>query len=270
MHRLAALAVTLVALGAFAEPPAGEQVLHTKDGRELRGVVVSETDQGYLFKMGENTELILFSNIQDLLPAEGEPAVAPPPPPPPLPAPAYEGTPPPPSPAPDDEPPVEATQPMVDWRSERKGFHWSIGAGGMVDPGFTSTGASTTLNVAGYVGGAAAARWGFGWLDVAAEVMPLGYFKGSIKALFLGLNPQLRINFARFYSLGVGVYSAVVLSPGVDFCVGPSFSPAIFRFGQLGEHEIRLWVASPMIATSSNLTGASGVVLLLLSYSYVF
>jgi hypothetical protein len=161
---------------------------------------------------------------------------------------------------------VETTQPGPDWRSERKGFHWSIGAGGMVDPGFTGA-SSSAVSVAGFVGAVPSVRWGFGWLDLAAEVMPMGYFKDSVKAFFLGLNPQLRINFARFFSLGVGVYSAVVFSPGVDFCLGPSFSPAIFRFGQLGEHEVRLWAASPRLATSAAL---SSVVLLLLSYSYVF
>jgi len=276
MTRVAVLAVLCSAVTALAEPPAGEQVLHTKDGRELRGFVLAETDQGYVFRAGEKTELVLFSNIQDLLPAEGPPPppVADPPlPPPPMPAPepGYEGTPPPPQAQPPEEaPPVETTQPVPDWRTERKGFHWSIGAGGMVDPGLTGSGGSAVFNPAGFVAGAGSLRWGFGWLDLVGELMPMGYFKGNTKALFVGLNPQLRINFARFFSLGVGLYSAVVMSPGVDFCIGPSFSPAIFRFGPSGEHEVRMWFAQPVIATSPNLAANSGLTLMLLSYSYVF
>ena len=49
MRHLAALLVLFAAI-AWAELPAGEQVLHTKDGRELRGVVLSQTDTGYVFK----------------------------------------------------------------------------------------------------------------------------------------------------------------------------------------------------------------------------
>ncbi len=279
MSRFAAFFFVVWALTALAEPPSGEQVLHTKDGRELRGFVEAETQQGYVFRSRDKTELILFSDILDVLPAEAPPpAVAAPPPPPPLPAPepgaqpVYEGTPPPPQGPPGEEPapPVEASQPAPDWRTERAGFHWSIGAGGMVDPGLGGSGSAATFNPAGFVGGAGSLRWGFGWLDIAAELMPMGYFKGSTKALFIGANPQLRINFARFFSLGVGLYGAVVMSPGVDFCVGPSFSPAIFRFGQSGEHEVRLWLAQPVLATSPNLSANSGLVLMLLSYSYVF
>lgn len=274
MSRLTAVAIALVSLTAFAEPPAGPQVIHTKDGRELRGTIKAETAQGYVFDSGEE---VLFSSIQDMLPAEGPPppAVAPPPPPPPLPAPepgaqpVYQGTPPPPEGPPDEQPPAEVNA-APDWRSERKGFHWSVGAGGMVDPGFSGTGSTLTFNVAGFAGAAGALRWGFGWLDIAAELMPMGYFKGNTKAFFLGFNPQLRINFAKFFSLGVGLYSAVVMSPGVDFCVGPSLSPAIFRFGSAGEHEVRLWFAQPILATSPNLGANSGLLLMLLSYSYVF
>ncbi|MBL8949657.1 MAG: hypothetical protein JNK82_02695 [Myxococcaceae bacterium] len=272
MLRLTPVAIALCALTAFAEPPAGPQVIHTRDGRELRGTVTSETAQGYVLDTGET---VLFSDIQDMLPAESPPpAVAPPPPPPPMPAPepgtqpVYEGTPPPPERSPDE--PLPEEHPVPDWRSERRGFHWSIGAGGMVDPGLTSAGTTLTFNVAGFVGAMGTLRWGFGWLDLVGELMPMGYFKGNTRALFVGFNPQMRVNFAKFYSLGVGLYSAVVLSPGVDFCIGPSFSPAIFRFGPAGEHEIRLWFAQPVIGTTPSLSANSGLMLMMLSYSYVF
>ena len=271
MLRPAALAVLLLASMAFAELPVGEQLLHTKDGRELRGTIVSETQQGYVLRAPDGAEtMVPFSDIQDLVPAgDAPPPVAPPPPPPPLPPPepGADGQPPPP--AEGDAAPAEPDQPAPnDWRSLRKGFHWSIGAGGMIDPGFTTGGTATSPVVAFYVGAVPAVRWGFGWLDLQAELMPLGYFKGAVKAFFLGLNPQLRINFARFFSLGVGLWGAVVLSPGVDFCLGPSFSPAIFRIGDLGQHEIRFWTGSAVFATSVQLT--SNVVLMMLSYSYVF
>lgn len=270
MRRAVLLGSVLFALAAFADPPPGEQLIHTRDGRELRGVIVSETQQGYVLRSPDGAEqLVLFSDIQDLVPsgAAPPPDVAPPPPPPPVPPLDPSELQPPPPQDPDAPPPGDPDVPAAnDWRSARKGFHWSIGGGGMIDPGFTSSGGSAV--VAFYVGAVPAVRWGFGWLDLSAEVMPLGYFKGAVKAFFLGLNPQLRINFARFYSLGVGLYGAVVLSPGVDFCVGPSFSPAIFRLGDLGQHEVRFWTATPMIATSASLT--TNVLLMMLSYSYVF
>lgn len=260
------LAVLLGAGAVYAVPPQGEQVIHTKDGRELRGVVTAESQTGYTLRASDGSEqLVPFAEIQDMVPA-GEPAVAPPPPPPPMPPPEP-GTPPPPAPeAPQPEQPEEPA--VADWRSERKGFHWSIGAGGMIDPGLTSTGSSSTFNPTFFVGAVPAIRWGFGWLDLQAELMPMGYFRGATKAFFLGLNPQLRINFARFYSLGVGLYGAVVISPRVDFLVGPSLSPAIFRFGDMGQHEVRFWMAQPMLATSVGLS--SNITLLMLSYSYVF
>lgn len=250
MRSAALAAVLLFATTAAAELPTGEQLIHTKDGRALRGIILSETQTGYLIDTGDHTELVLFSNIQDILPTGGE-LPAPPPPP------AFELPPP-----PQAEPP-----PQPDWRADRKGFHWALGAGGMVDPGFTGGGGGGTTTVAGFVAAMGAVRWGFGWLDVQAELMPLGYFRGATKALFLGFNPQLRINFARFYSLGVGIYGAAVIVPAVDFVLGPSFSPAIFRIGASGEHELRLWIASPILATSSWLS--NGVTLLLASYSYV-
>jgi hypothetical protein len=271
MFRMAVVGMVLWASAAAADLPLGEQVLHTKDGRELRGVVVSQTQTGYVLKTATGTQLVPFADIQDLLPAEGAaPGPLPPPPPPPPqepPPPGYEYPPPPPpqQPAPAEEPPPPEA-PGPDWRSARKGFHWSLGAGGMIDPGFggTSTAAPT---LAYMVGAVPAVRWGFGWLDVQAELMPMGYFRGATQGLFLGLNPQMRINFVRWYSLGVGLYGAVVFSHGIDFCVGPSISPAIFRIGELGQHELRFWTSTTMLATSS---GLQGVLLMMLSYSYVF
>lgn len=273
MHRVGALGFLLWASSALAQLPAGEQILHTKDGRELRGTVVSQTETGYLLKTATGTFQIPFADIQDLLPADGtpQPLPAPPPPPPqPLPEPGYDA--PPPSAAPGEPQPPQGEPPPPqptgpDWRDERKGFHWSLGAGGMIDPGLSGSGSAATFSPAYFVGAVPAVRYGFGWIDLQGEIMPLGYFKSATKAFFLGVNPQVRFNFARFYSLGVGFYGAVVFSRGIDFTVGTSLSPAIIRIGDLGQHEIRLWLANQLLATSNGLLGLS---LWMLSYSYVF
>lgn len=284
MHRAFALLLSLCALTALAALPAGEQQIRTKDGRTLRGVVLSETRDGYLFKTATGTEVVRFDTIEDLQPVPVQapvapwpdddgpgvaPEVAPPPPPPPdyQPPPPL-GTPRPPEGEPQPATPEPVEPPPPNWRAERKGFHVSVGLGGAVNPGAsTSATGSTTFNVTGFVAARPAASWGLGWLDLHVELQPLGYFRGSTKALFVGVVPSVRVNFSRFYSLGVGPYFAVVMSPGVDFCAGLQFSPAIFKLGKRGEHELGIWGASPILATSNQLTG---IVLMLISYSYVF
>jgi len=139
----------------------------------------------------------------------------------------------------------------------------------MIDPGIFGSGTSSTVQIAWFVAGFAAVRFGFGWLDVQADLMPIGYFRGATKDLFVNLNPQLRINFARFYSLGVGFWGGATIVPTVEFAAGFSVSPAIFRFGDLGQHEVRFWLGSTSIATTAALR-AGTLPLLLLSYAYVF
>jgi hypothetical protein len=151
---------------------------------------------------------------------------------------------------------------MPSWRSARKGFHWSLGAGGMIDPG--SSGPTPT--VVGYVGVEPAASWGFGWVDIHVGAQVLGYLSASTQALFLALDPQLRINFTRWYSLGAGPYLGLALSPGVEFALGATLSPAVFRLGDRGQHEVAVWGAAPFLFSKS----AGAVTLLLITYSYVF
>jgi hypothetical protein len=159
--------------------------------------------------------------------------------------------------------PVEEPPPNA-WREARKGFHWSIGGGGMVDP---TGGSSSAPSVVGYVGLEPAASWGFGWVDIHVGAQVLGYFSPSTKAVFFALDPQLRINFARWYSLGAGPYLGVSLSPGVDFAFGGSFSPAIFKLGDHAQHEIAVWGGIPFLfAKNTN----SSITLMMVSYSYVF
>jgi hypothetical protein len=157
----------------------------------------------------------------------------------------------------EDDVPQEVT-----WRAARRGFHWSLGAGGMIDP----SGTGSTPSIVGYVALEPAVSWGFGWVDIHVGAQALGYFSSSTNALFVALDPQVRVNFASWYSLGVGPYLGISMSPSVDFALGASLSPAVFRIGQRGQHELAVWGAIPFLfsPTSSNIT------LLLVTYSYVF
>ena len=101
------------------------------------------------------------------------------------------------------------------------------------------------------------------------KILRFARFRAATKAMFINLNPQLRINFARFYSLCVGIWGGATLVPTVEFVAGFSIAPAIFRFGDSGQHEIRFWIGSPAAATTPGLK-AGTVLLLLLSYAYVF
>src|SRR5262245_18587881 len=94
----AVLLISLVFATAVAAPelPAGGQVIHLKDGRELRGEVVSQNAAGYVLKTGDKTQLVPFADIQDMLPSEA-PLTPPPPPPAEAPQPGYETQPPPPA-----------------------------------------------------------------------------------------------------------------------------------------------------------------------------
>jgi hypothetical protein len=182
-------------------------------------------------------------------------------------APDVPAPPPPPSsteeefPAPPPPPPV-IDEALNDWRAQRKGFHWSLGAGAMAYP--SSTGPTT--NFIGFVAAVPSAAWSFGWLEAHLSLQVLGYLSSATKAVFVALDPQLRINFTRWYSLGVGPYLGVAMSPGVAFALGASLSPAIFKLGSRGEHEIAAWGCYPFALDARN----SNVILLLLSYSYVF
>ena len=174
-------------------------------------------------------------------------------------------SPPPAPPAVEPQPPVTEPElePVVDWRAERKGFHWGIGGGGMINPSGVGSGSNT---VTGYIAALPAVAFGLGWVDFHIALQVLGYFSNTAKALFLAADTQVRINFARWFSIGAGPYIGVSLSPGVDFAFGPSLSPAIIKLGDRGQHEIAAWGAYPFILSSSS----SNVILLLLSYSYMF
>jgi hypothetical protein len=191
------------------------------------------------------------------------PDPTPPPPPPPV-APLPDVPPPPAPPAqPGVAPLQEDEQPHVaEWRTQRKGFHWSIGGGGMVDP----SGSGSSPTVVGYVALEPAASWSFGWVDAHVGAQVLGYFSPSTDACFVALDPQLRVNFTRWYSLGAGPYLGISMSPGVDFAFGATFSPAVFKIGDRGQHEISVWGAIPFMFTKNK----SGITLLLVSYAYVF
>jgi hypothetical protein len=56
------------------------------------------------------------------------------------------------------------------------------------------------------------------------------------------------------------------MSPSVDFALGASLSPAVFRIGERGQHELAVWGAIPFLFSPTN----SSITLLLVTYSYVF
>jgi hypothetical protein len=267
MLRSIALVLTVWTFSAWAQPARGPHSLRTKDGRTRTGVILSETQTGYLFKTDEATELVPFSSIDDLQPVVEAPMPPPaPPPPPPVEAPTPQ-----PDPPPDTEPevaPPPPEPPVPDWRAARKGFHWSLGLGGMVDPVISGGSAGTPLSFAPiwYVAAVPSVSWGFGWIDLHLGLQLMGYFSRTVKALFVGLEPQLRVNFAKVYSLGLGPYLGVAFSPVVDFALGASFSPAIFKIGDRGQHELALSMAKPFLLN----TALSSITLYLVSYSYVF
>ncbi len=154
-------------------------------------------------------------------------------------------------------------EPEPNWRVERKGFHLGLGLGGFAYPVGNGGG---SVDAVGFVALLPSVAWSWGWVEAHVAASALGYFQAGQNAFFGALDPQLRVNFAPWYSLGFGPYVGFAATPHVSFVLGTSISPAIVHLGARGQHEIALWWASPTIFSHNQ----TGVTLLLLSYSYTF
>lgn len=144
----------------------------------------------------------------------------------------------------------------VDWRAERSGAHFALGAGGMVLP-------SQARAPAELIALMPSVGYAFRWVELRATLQLLGYFT-SYKAGFAAFDVQVRLNGTRFFTVGAGGYFGIAATPELDLATGVSVSPAIVKLGERGQHELSIWVALPFVASDPRL------VLALLSYTRVF
>ncbi len=228
----------------------GEVVIQTRDGKTRVGRVLSETEKGYLLKSAAGTEVIAFDQIEDLKRV----ALAPPPPPPPVAAETRA------APYEDDDLP---RAPERDWLSERKGFHLGIGAGAFAYPtgGYPS--------VVGFMTALLPLNFGFGRVDLRVTPQLLGLFSATGAGAFAGVDVQLRINFTRLYTLGVGSFQTLLFGYNSVFLLwGPTIAPVVLKLGERGQHELSLWLTLPIPLNASY--GYTFLPLATLGYTYMF
>jgi hypothetical protein len=300
--------VALFALNASATAPQGEVVIRTRSGKVLMGKILTETSKGYLLAGADGTSVVEFRNIVEIrelastasAPAEPTPPMVPAPFPqkpeviespvaakkpvpsyyavaaqPAAPKPVEVAAPPPPP-----ERPVEPTVTEVVQKAEltpkrsREGFHFGLGLGAMLLP----ISASAQLQ----------AHFDFNFgrpsyrLSLNGGVLYTAMFV-SPQAMFSADN-LFQFSVTNWYAFGAGVQLGVAVGSMSFVTVSPMVQPAIFKFGDRGQHQLS--VTGAVVAISSTATQVNdrsytkeldydtysytGTVQMYLGYSYLF
>jgi hypothetical protein len=262
MKKLLLASLFLASFSTFAQD---KVIIKTRAGKTVEGRVLQETSRGYLVAAPTGTQLIEYANVADFQKVETA-VVAPAVTPMPLPAPAPSA--PPAVSAPVYAPvPVVAPAPMpventVESNTEipesnREGLHIGLGGGAFANPAVT-------------IGIEAHFDWTFG--KVGFRVSPQVQIHSNYGGTFIlfSAHPQFHFNVAKIYSLAAGIQTGLAAGSRTILFLGPTISPAIFKLGERGQHQIEARFSIPIIQFGGNGYGSLFPVMGMLTYSYLF
>lgn len=198
---------------ALAQAPSGEVLIRTRAGTTHVGRILSETTKGYLLAGPTGTEVVEFTTIVEVRPLAPQPVPS-----------ATQ-----PSPSTPPPPPVKVDAVhSEESHSTREGFHFGIGAGGLMLP-------------AGPLGHFQAQfEFNFGRVAyrINANVGALvdftqPYFIGSVDNLF-------HFNVTELYAFSAGLQAGVAFGPFQFVQLGVVIQPVVIKLGDQRQHQLSL------------------------------
>jgi hypothetical protein len=262
MKKLLLASLCLISFSTFAQD---KVIIKTRAGKTVEGRVLQETSRGYLVAAPSGTQLIEYTNVVDFQKVEAA-AVAPAVAPTPVPLPVAEPSAPPVVSTPVYAP-VAAPAPMpvenIDEsntenpESSREGLHIGLGGGAFANPAVT-------------IGIEAHFDWTFGKVGfrVSPQVQIHSNYSGGF--ILFSAHPQFHFNVVKIYSLGAGIQTGLAVGTRSILFLGPTISPAIFKLGERGQHQIEARFSIPIIQFGSSGYGSLFPVMGMLTYSYLF